>query len=160
MPETSEPVLDAGRRSSGAGRRRPVREHAPVLAVIGLGGGLGALARYGLAEWIPARPGAFPMATFVTNVTGCFLIGLLMVAVTEAWSVNRLVRPFLGVGILGGYTTFSTYTVEIRGLLRPGSAGLGFAYLAATLVAALFAVALGMALARWVFVRRERAAEP
>ncbi|QRP50812.1 fluoride efflux transporter CrcB [Amycolatopsis sp. FDAARGOS 1241] len=128
--------------------------------MIALGGALGAVARYGLAVLLPTQPGHFPLATFLTNVSGCFLIGILMVAVTEAWTAHRLVRPFLGIGILGGYTTFSTYTVEIRGLLDAGEADVALGYLAATLVAALPAVALGMALARLAFVRRERAVRP
>ncbi|MET7991683.1 fluoride efflux transporter CrcB [Amycolatopsis sp. NPDC005232] len=140
-------------------RRTAVRENAPVLAVVALGGGLGALARYGLAVLLPTAPGHFPLATFLINVTGCFLIGVLMVAVTEAWTAHRLVRPFLGIGILGGYTTFSTYAVEIHGLLRPGTVGLAFGYLAGTLVAALLAVVAGMALARRLFIRPERTVE-
>nr|WP_199841194.1 fluoride efflux transporter CrcB [Amycolatopsis sp. AA4] len=116
--------------------------------MIALGGGLGALARYGLAQALPAAPGGFPWATFWTNVAGCFLIGVLMVLVTEAWSAHRLVRPFLGVGILGGFTTFSTYAVEARNLLRPDTVPLAFGYLGGTLVAALLAVLLGHAITR------------
>ncbi|MEW2504759.1 fluoride efflux transporter CrcB [Amycolatopsis sp. CA-161197] len=152
MPESSSRRMPLWRRTA-------VREHAPVLVVIALGGGLGALARYGVAELLPTAPGHFPLATFLINITGCFLIGVLMVAITEAWTANRLVRPFLGIGILGGYTTFSTYVVEIHGLLRPGTVGLAFGYLAGTLVAALLAVVGGMALARRMFVRPERTVE-
>jgi len=129
-------------------QRELVRHHASVLGVIALGGGLGALARYGLAQAAPAVPGGFPWATFWTNVAGCFLIGVLMVLVTEAWSAHRLVRPFLGVGILGGFTTFSTYAVETRNLLRPDTVPLAFLYLGGTLVAALLAVLLGHAVTR------------
>ncbi|HVW39830.1 MAG TPA: fluoride efflux transporter CrcB [Amycolatopsis sp.] len=128
--------------------RRVARSQLPVVAVIGLGGGLGALARYGLALELPTRPGQFPWGTFVTNVTGCFLIGVLMVLITEVWSAHRLVRPFLGVGFLGGYTTFSTYGVETRGLLAPGDVLVAFAYLAGTLVGAMVAVILAVWLTR------------
>lgn len=128
--------------------RRATRSQVPVLAVIAIGGGLGALARYGLALELPTRPGEFPWGTFVTNVTGCFLIGALMVLITDVWSAHRLVRPFLGVGFLGGYTTFSTYTVETRGLLAPGRVLVAFSYLAGTLVAAVIAVILGVWLTR------------
>nr|WP_037365262.1 fluoride efflux transporter CrcB [Amycolatopsis orientalis] len=129
-------------------QRELVRHHVSVLGVIALGGGLGALARYGLAQALPAAPGGFPWATFWTNVAGCFLIGVLMVLVTEAWSAHRLVRPFLGVGVLGGFTTFSTYAVEARNLLRPDTVPLAFAYLGGTLAAALLAVLLGHAITR------------
>ncbi|MFI5614028.1 fluoride efflux transporter CrcB [Amycolatopsis sp. NPDC051903] len=159
MPESPDPPAAPGRRRPPA-RWIALREHAPVLAVIALGGAIGALARYGLAVLLPTQPGHFPVATFLTNVSGCFLIGILMVVVTEAWTAHRLVRPFLGIGILGGYTTFSTYSVEIRGLLGSGEAGVALGYLVVTLVAVLPAVALGMGLTRWAFVRRERAVEP
>jgi CrcB protein len=128
--------------------RTRVRSHAPVLVVIALGGGLGALARYGMAQALPTRPGQFPWGTFATNLIGCFLIGVLMVLVTEVWSAHRLIRPFLGIGFLGGFTTFSTYAVEIRGLLQPGTAGLAFAYLAGTLAGAMLAVILAVWLTR------------
>jgi CrcB protein len=131
-----------------AQRRELARSHGAVLVVIALGGGLGAIARYGLAELLPTRPGHFPVATFVTNVVGCLLIGVLMVLITEVWSAHHLVRPFLGVGILGGFTTFSTYAVETRGLLQPGTVGLAFGYLAGTLICAMLAVITGVWLTR------------
>jgi CrcB protein len=117
-----------------------------VLAVIALGGGLGALARYELGELWPT--GTFPWATFTVNTLGCFLIGVLMVLVSEVWLAHRLVRPFLGVGVLGGFTTFSTYAAETRGLLQPGTVAIAFAYLAGTLVAAMLAVIAGVWLTR------------
>jgi CrcB protein len=119
-----------------------------ALGVIALGGGIGAVGRYGLAELWPTRPGAFPWATFTVNVSGCLLIGVLMVLISEVLSVHRLVRPFLGVGVLGGFTTFSTYAAETRGLLAPGTVGLAFAYLAGTVLAALLAVIAGVWLTR------------
>jgi CrcB protein len=131
-----------------AQRRELVRHHGPVLTAIALGGGLGALARYGIALLLPTAPGGFPWATFVTNILGCLLIGVLMVLISEVWSAHRLVRPFLGVGVLGGFTTFSTYAVEIRGLLQPGTAGLAFAYLAGTLAGAMLAVFTGVVTTR------------
>lgn len=134
----------------GAQRRELARRHAPVLVVIGFGGGLGALARYGLTLLLPPLAGRFPWATFFANVLGCLLIGVLMVLVTERWAVHRLIRPFLGVGVLGGFTTFSTYAVEIRGLLQPGTVGLAFAYLAGTFVCAMLAVVAGVSVTRAV----------
>jgi fluoride exporter len=134
------------------GRPRRQLRRAPwaILGVISLGGATGALARYGLAVAWPHRPEQFPWATFVTNVSGCLLIGVLMVLITEVWSAHRLLRPFLGVGVLGGFTTFSTYTVDIQQLVAAGAARTGLVYLAGTLAAALTAVYLGMALTRLV----------
>ena len=133
-----------------AQRRELARHRGAVLGVIALGGGLGALARFGLTQLVPTRPGAFPWATFTANVLGCLLIGVLMVLITEVWSAHRLTRPFFGVGVLGGFTTFSTYAVEICGLLRPGTIGLAFAYLAGTPLATLLAVLVGVRATRAV----------
>ncbi len=119
-----------------------------ILGAIATGGALGALARYGLSMAWPHRPGEFPWATFVTNVSGCLFIGALMVLITEVWSAHRLLRPFLGVGVLGGFTTFSTYTVDIQQLVAAGSARTGLVYLAGTLGAALAAVYTGITLTR------------
>ncbi|TMR08522.1 fluoride efflux transporter CrcB [Nonomuraea turkmeniaca] len=122
--------------------------HWPVLAAIAAGGALGALARYAVQSAVPAAPGGFPWATFWVNVSGCLLIGVLMVVITEVRPAHRLVRPFLGVGVLGGYTTFSTYVVDIQRVVAAGAPVTGLAYLAGTMAAALAAVAAGMWLTR------------
>lgn len=133
------------------GQRRELPDHpAKVLAVIAAGGALGALSRYGLAQLWPVPAGGFPWATFTTNVIGCFLIGVLMVVITDVLTAHPLTRPFLGVGILGGFTTFSTYANETRGLLQPGTVAIAFAYMAATLVCALLATSAAVLLARGI----------
>jgi CrcB protein len=132
--------------------------HPRVLGVIALGGALGALARYGVALALPTRPGGFPWSTFLINVTGCLLIGVLMVLISDVFGNRPLLRPFVGVGVLGGFTTFSTYANEIRGLLRPGSLPVAFAYAAGTLVAALLAVLAGMVVTRRLLALRAREA--
>jgi CrcB protein len=120
-----------------------------VLAVIALGGAIGALARYGLAAGIPHRTGTFPWSTFLTNVSGCLLIGILLVIITEARTVHPLSRPFLGTGVLGGFTTFSTFSVETERLLaaHPLTAA---AYFFGTVAAALVAVQTGVVVTRRV----------
>jgi CrcB protein len=127
-----------------------------TLAVISVGGVLGALARYGLTVALPPAAGHFPWATFVINVTGCLLIGVLMVLVNEVWAGRRLVRPFLGVGVLGGYTTFSTYAVDIRVLVQSGAPLVAAVYLVGTVVAAIGAVYVGVAATRWAIRRHGR----
>jgi CrcB protein len=116
----------------------------PVVAVVSVGGGLGSVARYGLAQWIHPAGDGFPVPTLLTNLVGALLLGILVVAVTEVWPVHPLVRPALGTGVLGGFTTFSTFAVESRGLPL-WSACL---YVAATLVGGIGLTALGMTGAR------------
>ena len=117
------------------------------LGAISAGGMLGALSRYGLATAWPHTTGHFPWATFVTNVFGCFLIGVLMAGI-EVRAAHPLVRLFLGVGVLGGFTTFSTYTADIQQLVGSGAAGLALLYLAGTAASALAAVGAGLSLTR------------
>jgi CrcB protein len=131
-------------------RRTRPRPPWAVLGVVAAGGVLGALARYGIGLAVPHPPSGFPWATFAINVSGCLLIGVLMVLVTDVWPGHRLLRPFLGTGLLGGYTTFSTYVVDVQHLLAAGAARTALAYLVGTLLAALVAVQIGMAAARWV----------
>ncbi|MEU4706781.1 fluoride efflux transporter CrcB [Nocardia salmonicida] len=129
---------------------RPPALDPAVLAAISVGGGLGATARFGVAQWWPVLPGRFPWSTLTVNVLGCFAIGVLMVVVTELWDAPKLVRPFLGIGVLGGFTTFSTYSLEIRRLIGIGETGTALAYLGLSVLAALSAVAIAMIATRWV----------
>lgn len=124
-----------------------------VLAVIALGGAIGALGRYGLAEAMPHRAGTFPWATFLTNVSGCLLIGILLVVITEARTVHPLSRPFLGTGVLGGFTTFSTFSAEIVGLLEQGLGARAAGYVAASLALGVAGTLLGLALGRALVAR-------
>jgi CrcB protein len=119
-----------------------------VLAAIAVGGVIGAEARFGLGLWWPHVPGGWPWATLVINTTGCVLIGALMVVLLEVVTPHRLARPLLGVGVLGGYTTFSTYSVEVLQLVGAGRAGAAAGYLVVTPVAAVSGCALGMAVTR------------
>lgn len=114
-----------------------------VLVAIALGGALGAEARYGIGVALPHAAAAFPWSTLLINASGCFLIGVLMVLITEVGSAPRLLRPFLGVGVLGGFTTFSTYAVDTSRLLLAGRPAVALAYLAGTLAAAMAAVWVG-----------------
>jgi CrcB protein len=125
-----------------------VEGRAKVYAVVAAGGALGSLGRWGVAELLPPAPRRFPVATFAVNVTGCLLIGVLLVLVLDVWPPRRLLRPFLAVGVLGGFTTFSAYAAESRALLADGVAPLGVAYLLGSLLAGLAAVWVGVTLTR------------
>ena len=129
-------------------RPRLLTGRGQVLAVISVGGALGSLARWGLAEALPHDRGAFATSTLVANLSGALGLGVLMVLVLEVWPPTRLVRPFLGVGVLGGYTTFSTYMLDTEEMLRAGRAGLAAAYLFSTLALGLLASWTGVALTR------------
>lgn len=133
-PIDSDVDLHRGRRP------RHRREDTFLLASIALGGALGAGARYLIGAAWPTRTNGFPVSTWVINVLGCALIGVLMVLLAEVWSMRRLPRAFLGTGFLGGFTTFSTYTVEIERLVGGQHAGTALVSLVATPVGALLAV--------------------
>lgn len=134
--------LQVRRLRAGLARRRD------VLAVIALGGALGSLARWGVNSALPHRPDQVPWSTVVENVSGCFLLGVVVVLASDVWPPSRYVRPFAGVGVLGGYTTFSTAMLDTRALAAAGRAWVALAYLAGSTVAGLAAVAAALVLTR------------
>jgi fluoride exporter len=129
------------------------RRHRAVLGVIAAGGVLGAEGRYVL-DLLLEGAGPWPWATFVANATGCFLIGILMVVILELTEPHRLVRPFLGIGVLGGFTTFSAYALETHELMNDGRLPLALAYFAATPILALAFAWAGTTVTRTVITRR------
>ncbi|WP_035847196.1 fluoride efflux transporter CrcB [Kitasatospora azatica] len=128
--------------------------NADTVAAVAVGGVLGAEARYGLGTLWHTPAGAFPWTTLLINAVGCLVIGVFLVAITEGRPAHRLVRPFFGTGVLGGFTTFSTYCLDAYRLLDAHRPGPALGYLAGTLVAALGAVAAGAGGMRWVLARR------
>ncbi|MET9350372.1 fluoride efflux transporter CrcB [Streptomyces termitum] len=135
-----------------------MRDQLPVVAVVAAGGVLGASARYAATLAWPTAPGTFPWTVFAVNAAGCALLGLIMVLATEAPAApHPLLRPFLGTGFCGGFTTFSTYALDTRRLLGSDSAVEGVLYLGGTLVAALAAVVAGVTAGRALWVRKETA---
>lgn len=130
-----------------------LREHGDLLAPIAAGGALGSLARWGLTTALPHGGHSWPWATFLTNVSGCLLLGLLMAFVLGPWSSvpfwGRYLRPFLGVGVLGGYTTFSTYELETY-VLGGHTPALAMLYLLASVAAGIGGAWLGLTLGRVV----------
>ncbi|MFD1661786.1 fluoride efflux transporter CrcB [Streptomyces caeni] len=137
-------------------RPSPWHGQGPVVAVVALGGGVGATARYAASLLWPAPTGGFPWAVFWVNLAGCAVIGVFMVVITDVWAAHRLVRPFFGTGVLGGFTTFSTYAVDIRRLIDADHPRTALAYLFATLLGALAAVWLAVAATRRALAWRQR----
>ena len=114
-----------------------------------LGGGLGAALRYGLNSGVPRVLGAqFPWATLIINIVGCFAVGLI-----AAWFVLRPSlasewRLFLITGILGGFTTFSAFSLDFAQLFERGDTGQAFAYATASVVISILACFAGLMLVR------------
>jgi protein CrcB len=151
----------AGRTVAAAARtgaRGRAQADVRILSVIALGGAAGAAARYGLGVTWPDRPGAgFPWTTFVVNISGCLVIGMLIAVLDLLTAAHPLTRPLLGTGFLGGYTTFSTYADQARALVSAGRWGTAVVYVVGTLVTALIAVRLGMLVVRVTAGRRRTA---
>jgi CrcB protein len=144
-------VPDTGAETVTRQRVRPPHTSsgpgAADLAAIAVGGGIGSLARYALSAAFPAGHG-FPWAIFAVNVSGCFVLGVLMVYLLDVWPPRRFLRPFLAVGLIGGYTTFSTYAGGVMTLLTGGRLALADSYALTSVLAALAAVWCGMKTAR------------
>ncbi len=115
---------------------------------IGVAGALGALARYGLEGWVSRRAGSFPWGTFAVNVSGSFVLGLLVTLLGERFAVAPWVRASLTIGFLGAYTTFSTLSLESYRLLEGRSYALAGANLAGSLAAGVLALYGGVVLGR------------
>jgi len=119
------------------------------LIYIGLAGGAGTLLRYWLSEWTAKRFGeTFPSGTLVVNLVGCFLAGLLFYLMLERYLVSPTVRTVVLIGLLGGFTTFSSFGLQTFTLLRDGEMGLALFNIAISNVAGLLLVWVGYSLAR------------
>jgi fluoride exporter len=118
--------------------------------LVAVGGAVGSVMRYGVGKVMgPAADNAVPWHTFAVNVTGAFVIGLLLVlAARQGWP--GWWRPLLAVGVLGGYTTFSTFSLEVVELALRGQAGLAAGYAVGSVVLGLVGCAAGIALGRAV----------
>jgi CrcB protein len=113
-----------------------------------LGGAVGALARWALAAALPGSSGGWPWSTLVVNLLGCLLLGALLGtlaarAVEPAWA-----RPFVAVGVLGGFTTYSAFALEVVALGEAGRVGAAAGYVTASVLGGVLAVAAGAAWAR------------
>lgn len=117
---------------------------------IACGGAAGACARYWLYNAHPLLQQKTGLATLIVNVLGSFLMGLLFVVVSERSGLSPYWRSLLGVGFLGAFTTYSTYSLDALQLLQRGENALALVYLLGTLVACVIAVWAGYALGRLV----------
>lgn len=119
--------------------------------IIGVGGFLGAVARYTISVWIGQNWGrSFPLGTFVVNISGSFFIGLIMSLFAERFMVNPQWRLFLTVGFLGAYTTFSTFEYETGSLLKDGEWLLALMNVILSVVAGFIALKAGELIAKGI----------
>jgi fluoride exporter len=121
------------------------------LAVVAVGGAIGAVARYQAAVWMQTRwPGPFPAGTVAVNLVGCFLIGLLAGMLESRPTLSPMVRLFVAAGLLGSFTTFSTFGLETIAAISRGHVVVAFANVAVSVMVGLSAVAAGIWLGRLV----------
>lgn len=142
-PPLDPSEIDPDRSVGPAGRRND----PSTLAAIGTGGFLGAVVRYQLGLWWPAGTG-LPWTTLAINVTGSFALGLLVTLIVERWRAHRLLRPLIGIGFLGAYTTFSTFAVDADLLIDRGKAGTAALNVLLSVGVAIVAVVAGITTAR------------
>lgn len=124
------------------------------LAAIYVGGVIGALARVGLSEAMPHGAEAWPWATFIVNMVGAALLGWFVTRLGERLPPSTYRRPFLGTGLCGALTTFSTLQLELFKMLEAGCVGLAMGYAAATIAGGFACVHLGTVATRRARVLR------
>ena len=121
-----------------------------VVAAVFVGGFFGGAARYLIGEHWVTKSGGFPWQTFAVNVSGAFVLALLLVLVIEVFAPTKFVRPALGTGFLGAYTTFSSLVVAADELGVHGHLGIAAAYLLGSTFAGLLLALAGIATGRWI----------
>ncbi len=122
-------------------------------ALVGAGGAFGALARFGLSSWLQTAE-AFPFGTFGANLLGCFAIGVIACFLSSAESLHETLlmpehyRLLLAVGFCGGFTTYSSFVLELTAMIHRNEAGMAFAYFMATTIGGFACFYLGLAVTR------------
>jgi CrcB protein len=146
-----DPDIELGTGDPPAAVTKRSREHHSQVAIVvavGIGGACGAVARYAVSLGIPSATAGFPWSTFVINVTGSAFLGLLLVVLVEQFPRGRLTRPIVATGVIGAYTTFSTFEIDAVNLVRAGHPTTAVIYVTASVIAGLVAVWAGMTGAR------------
>ena len=171
-PEVSPPQGASLNHSGGEHRRRShdasrdhllgrwrgwLRRRGRIYGVIALGGFAGGDARYALGLAWPDKPGVFPWTTFGINVSGAFVLALLLVLILEAWQAPTWLRPLVGTGFLGAFTTFSAVAFALDRFAAADQWVLFSAYMGFSVLAGLAAASFGVVLGRsWVAARTKR----
>lgn len=122
-----------------------------LVLAIAAGGAVGSVARYGAMVWLGRWLGTgFPYGTLAVNVVGGFVMGVLIEAMALAWSPSETMRVFFTVGILGGFTTFSTFSLDAWYLIQRGDVALGALYIVASVILSIGGLVAGLYLTRVV----------
>ena len=120
------------------------------LVAIACGGAIGALSRFGLQQWLATiYNGRFPLAIFVANSIGSLCLGLFYVFIVEKGIVPEVWRPFLIIGLIGAFTTFSTFSLDSIRLIEEGNWSMALGNIVANLVVGLVGAYVGMSIGRW-----------
>ncbi|MGI8721972.1 MAG: fluoride efflux transporter FluC [Geodermatophilaceae bacterium] len=149
-PDLADSELAADRPTAAIGRTPGglAGHRWGILAAVSAGGALGGTARYGLERAFPVAGSGFPWATFAVNVAGAFVLSIVLVLIVALGPQRRYLRPFVAIGILGSFTTFSTWMLEVHDLATADRVGLASAYLGSSLLAGLLAAAAGVLVGR------------
>jgi CrcB protein len=119
-----------------------------IYVVAALGGALGALGRWAIAGALPHSPGGWPWSTLLVNLVGCLAIGALLAVLLARFPRSRWLRPFLAVGVLGGFTTYSTFAMDVVRLTGAGHEVLAVVYVLASVLGGVLAVVVGLVTGR------------
>ncbi len=141
---------DAGTGPPDPAHRVPSHWRLDVFAAVAAGGALGSVARFGISELMPAGPGQFPTATLIVNLTGSFVLGLVLVLLTERLPPSRYARAFLAVGVVGSFTTFSSFVVTAAQLASQHHISTAAMYFVASVLGGLPVAQLGIVCGRAV----------
>lgn len=159
----ADPMEPADGQGPRAPMPRPLFAQPRFLGSVVIGGALGTLVRYLLEEANPATPGRWPATTFWINVSGSLVLGALLTGLARTgpdagW--RRVVRLGVGTGFCGGFTTYSTFIIEVDSLARGGHGVTAAGYAVLSILAGITAAALGMATARRLASSRSAAGAP
>lgn len=122
----------------------PVLSSVPSLLLVALGGGLGSMLRYMVGRWALGFGAGLPLGTWTVNIVGGFAMGMLAGWLARAGATGEGLRLFLGVGVLGGFTTFSAFSLEVFAMINRGEIGLAAAYSVSSVAGAVLAVMTGI----------------
>lgn len=119
--------------------------------LIAMGGGAGAVLRYAVQGFVQPKGSVFPMGTLIVNISGCLVIGFLMALFTGPYLIREEYRLGIITGVLGGYTTFSSFGWETMQLLEQRQWGMALLYVGVSVMVGLLATFAGIRISQWMY---------